>query len=140
MEDFNIEDLSEKFECSFNDQKCGNNWSRVFVTNSRGCQIARIGFEKDKLYFIKNYKRDYHTEVCETDFIMMRMEKYLADGLYLDKREFRKLINKAFMIQKSDYQQKRIWRINNPKTGKNRRRALQKKNVRMILKNLIRKL
>jgi hypothetical protein len=134
--------LEKSFGCKFKVQKTGSaDWVRRFILDSRGCTIGRLSFYEGRLSNIKNYKRDYHDTLCETDQIFFRLERYLADKYIMPLDIYIKLKKEAQEIKEKDYQEKITWRKTNPLINKDgnpgRRKKLQGKNIRFILRELV---
>ena len=131
-----IQTVRDSLEIYISLQETGSpDWHRGFVHDSRGCSIARISFYKGKIKYIKNYIRGYQQSLCETDWVMMRLTRYLSDYRVITKYEFMSLVKKAKYIVAKDLEEKKQWRLDNP--SKKSRRKLKGKNIRPVLAELI---
>lgn len=130
--------IEKAIGCRFTIVKTGHkDWERMFVINSKNIQIGRVALYKNEIYSINNYKRDYMNTLDETDFIFLRLSKYLKDRTIISNINYTKLINKAINLQKEDLEKKLKWRKNNPvSSAKQHRKRIEGKNIRNILSQL----
>ncbi|MBI9084540.1 MAG: hypothetical protein JEZ11_13150 [Desulfobacterales bacterium] len=118
-------------------------WKRAFITDDRreGCSIGRVSFKDGEHTDFKSYKKNYQTEVDDTDLIFMRLMRYLSDGVVVPKSVFRRFVTEANRIRKVDLDEKLAWRKANPARTRHgkpiQRGRLVGKNVRYILGELI---
>lgn len=95
-------------------------WVRAFVKTVDGVSIGRISIEDGEIYNIKSYKREYHREIDETDFVFMRFGRYLTDGYVVPRKTFEMLAAKAEDLTVKDVNAKQYARMvkNVKRTGK----------------------
>jgi len=133
-----LSEYNKKFNCTFYVVTTGSeDWVRAFIINSKGKQIGRLNFFKEKPYNIKNYKKDYIKDLCETDVIILRMNKYIFNNIYITITEYRELIETAKQKVEEIYQNQIQWREENPYKGKGKRKSLHRKGVRSTLTAII---
>jgi hypothetical protein len=124
----------------------GYGWSKYFIQNSEGHQIGRATFLNGKLYHLKNYKRDDHREIDETDFIFLSLEREMSGLPRITLKDLQNFKEKAESIVATDLRKKLEWREHNPrmkvnkKTGQlqNKRRRLEGLNPRLVFSRLVR--
>lgn len=145
--EFNAE-LGKKIGCSFVIQNDYSPvWARVFVRDGRGVSIGRITFKDGKVWYPKFYKRWYIKEVGPEDFIWLRLERYINDGVIITDEQFKLLVKEAIAIREKDLKQKQAWRDANPVESVSynkkykmytpkKRKKLEGKGVREILEKL----
>lgn len=123
-------------------------WSRVFILRSDGCTIGRASFKNDGLYSVKNYKREYRSDICPTDFIFCNLDRVLAGKSALSSLVLLGFAEVARLEALSDLAEKLKWRDDNP-PGMTWNKKKQKmvpicrarltgKNPRFILRRLVR--
>ena len=112
----------------------GDEWQRLFILDSRGCQIGRLTFQYGTLRYVKSYKKDYHRSVDETDLIFMRLCKVIGTGVFVSESRFWELRTQAQREVKKDLREKRERREALPEK---KRRRLQGKNPRTVLRLLV---
>jgi hypothetical protein len=123
--------------------KSGKGWKRIYILNKQECQIGRVSFLDGEIKSIKNYKKDYRKDLDETDFIIFRMVKFIDSNILISDSVYEELVEKADSILDKEMEEKIQWRRDNPpkirkSSGKpNRRKALQKGNIRRVLRKLI---
>lgn len=125
-------------------------WIRGFIIDSRGVTLGRANFHNGSLWGIKNYKRDYRRDLCETDLLFLRLNRYLKDGFYISTDVYYELMKISKKYVKDDLEAKKKWRREHPKFHKKdhtsasgkysykkgdlkSRRKLEGRNVRSVL-------
>lgn len=145
-----IKSLNKNY--SFSKSKLhGGNWDkykdyngefiiRMFIIDKDGCSVGKMALKVSHNSFslyVKHYKPDgYPYEASDDDFFFM-LEHYATTGEQLLSATIRYFEKCAVQIQQQDYQRKVDWRIMNPKQGKNKRKRLQKKSIKNIIRKLI---
>lgn len=118
----------------------GKKWARVFILDKQKYSVGRITFEftdNDFRLWPKHYKPGaYEYKASDDDFFFMLMF-YFNTGKRLLPTTISYFEQCAYQIRERDYQKKVNWRLMNPPKGKNNRKALQKKSVKNIIRQLI---
>lgn len=137
QEEFTKE-LAKQLGCEFVHVggKVEHHWDRIFVLNSKGVTIGKITFKDGELYYLKSYKKDYRRDLCETDQIFFRLERYIQDNTIVSLEKYRQLIKVAQLIVAKDKQNKINWRRKHPRSNRPRKRLIGK-NIRFVLRTLI---
>lgn len=104
----------------------------IHPRRSDGCQIGRISIIKDK-YFIKWYKRGYHTELDDSDYWMVKIAIYRHTGYIMLDSDYHSMVERAYKAQRDDFKKKLAWRMANPPKGHRRRKKISGRNPRLLL-------
>lgn len=67
--------------CTFNVLKRGRGWVRVFVLDSRGCQIGYVNYHDGEVYNVHSYKKCWwDAPIDETDRIFCCISHWMRTG------------------------------------------------------------
>lgn len=138
----NIKDIQHVFDFSVDVGKTKDaNWIRVFITDRRGYSIGRLSFHNGNLYSIKNYKRSYIEDIDETDYVFMRLERYLHDGYIIPRGVMSDLECRANgiadIVMKGKLEKRAALPKFKPNGKRYKRKKLEYPNVRRILQRLV---
>ena len=113
IKDLNIE-LAKKFNCKFDKQPTGSwEWTRVFVLTKDNISLGRFSFKNGKLEAFKYYKPTQY-ELCSDDEIMLRLNWYVFDNIYISLELYRHWVSLTRVMRRRDIEKKLQWRKANP--------------------------
>jgi len=116
-------------------------WRRAFILRSDGASVGRFSFKDGRVAFIKNYKRSHFEGLDETDFIFLRIHRYMKDGVAISADLYSDLIITAKHHRQQDLEEKEAWRRAHPKRNpdgtEKRRKRLHGRNLRHVLAELV---
>lgn len=145
IEDLN-NDLAKIFNCKFDKQSMGySEWVSVFVKTKDNITLGRFSFQNNHLKSFKYYKPNNHP-LKNHDEIILRLNWYLDDNIYIPLNMYRDWVRLAKNMKKIDIEVKIQWRRENPlfkkqngKKIKIRRKTIKGKSTQTHLMNIYRK-
>ena len=116
-------------------------YDRCFIVDSEGFSVGRITIFEGVYHHTKWYFKEYG-DLVGTDRLITQWEYLLTTNKTLNDWDYDSLVYLAKQAQQEDYDAKKQWRVDNPPKlksngKKGRRRALQYKNLRMFIKQLM---
>ncbi len=130
-----LDKLSKELGFSFEISEGDKQWA--MIKTSQDALVGKLIFTEGELIGWKCYKKHYIRELCEADKIWFRLECFIMQGRIITNKQYNRLVEEAKRIQQKDLADKIAWRIANPRQGTNRRKRLQGRNVRFVLRELI---
>ncbi len=112
-------------------------WIKCMVLDYNEITLGYLLYRDGQIYNVKSYSDDRVKDICEDDFIFSNLNLAASGNLTISKVKFKELEQKAILIRDKDFHEKEQWRAANPLKGNKRRKKLQGKNARYILKQLI---
>jgi len=133
----NVDQLAHIIGFKYTLQERGHGWFFLFIQDQDEVSLGRMTFINEKLHSYRSYKKHYHKQVDETDFIFLRIKRFLLDGTLIDQDAFDLLVKQAEQIREQDLVKCHAWREANPLKGQKKRRRLEGRNVRQLLDDLV---
>lgn len=141
MNDYTLQDLKDAADAlgwKLNVVKVGQGWMRVFLIDPRGCSLGRAMFRHDVYSHTKLYlENTNHPQIMDYDYSMASWWVALQWKRVLMPNEWTMWCAEAKRKQQAEYNAKVLRRAENPHPKGKRRRALQRRNLRSYIHELI---